>query len=310
MKRKSFFKAVIIYLAVLILIFISLDFLSTVDALRSYFAKVTDSEDYLEKNGPNDVIPHINKAGSNSESTILIIGDSICRQIFNELNVSDEKLCIVPLNAAVTLPGQYLIAEEYLDTHAGATDIYMFMHPHSLLHSYSTPLEYQYAVMPFVETGSLTKLDESTIDCIATAYGSFSMSDFFVKMVDNSPINRKLYLNYLEKHGCGYEEKRLFEFTDTYIPRLYNQCEERGVTLHLYSTPVTDYFSEDMKVKREAYLETETYKLFPDYFEDIVYVPEEYTEDKAHFDEEHKDIDYFKSLMKSILKEDSLSNIF
>ncbi len=78
--------------------------------------------------------------------------------MFRRLQKYNEDISIIGSNGAITLAGQYILAEEYLRNHPDATDLYLILLPESLTRTFDTSYGYQYAVMSFAETGTLQLL--------------------------------------------------------------------------------------------------------------------------------------------------------
>ena len=104
-------------IALVVLICVGIDLLSMRGYTRDLIARLTDSEEYFENNGPEIINPIIRKAQIEDGTTVLILGDSVAHQIFDGLSDANEDVAILPSNAAVTMAGQYVIAKEYLDHH-------------------------------------------------------------------------------------------------------------------------------------------------------------------------------------------------
>jgi len=258
--------------------------LSVKEPFRPILAKLANCGDYMDDSG---MLPVFDKARQQDGTTQLVIGDSICRQMFAPLEGYNPEKSILAANAALMMPGQYLLAREYLQNHPETTDVFLVMHPLTLTRTFDMEWGYRYAAMTYVETDTYQYLDESTRSAMEGAYGAFFLREDTVWMIENSPICRKLGLNYLNTHGKPYEQGHPFEIADLYVERLYNLCRESGVRLHLYSSPVAEYYREEMAALAADYGETRMSNLFPDYMEDIWYYPNEWTEDMSHFSGEY-----------------------
>ena len=69
-----------------------IDYLSMQDETRDLFAKWTNSENYITENvGPGEIRPYLESAVCQDGTTKLIIGDSVCRQMFNRLQESNPE---------------------------------------------------------------------------------------------------------------------------------------------------------------------------------------------------------------------------
>lgn len=281
--KKFFLKGI---LFVLIICFLCAAFVSMSmrEPYKAVIAKWTGSEEYMGESG---ILSYFERVREPDRTTQLIIGDSICRQMFADLSEDNPQMSIQATNAAFMITGQYLLAEEYLKNHPEATDIFLVMHPMAITRTFDTEWSYRYAVMVYAETDTIGYLDENTLDDMASVYGSFFMRKEVVNVIENSPMMRKLYLSYININRDEYAQSSPFEIADQYVGKLYDLCEENGVTLHVYASPVSEFFRERCEELEEVYGTTWMSTRYPDFFHDILYYPDEWSEDMSHFSGEH-----------------------
>ncbi len=286
------------------------ELLSLDDGTKALSAKLTNSEDFLEMNtGIRSICPVIERAGAEDGATVLIIGDSIAGQLFNRLGDNDNGVTVCCANAAINITGQYMLAKTFLDSHPEATDIWLFMHPLTLTRTYDMNLGYGYSVMPFVETGLIDELDSNTIDQMASVYGRIALSREAVDLIERSPLNRKLFLNYIMMHNEEYHQSNAYEISEQYILKLRDLCDERGVAFHFYSSPSTEYYRESNEDTRADFEMTALYELYPDYLDSIYYFPTEWSEDMTHFGYEYASEDVYDEVIRDAY-EDFNSEIY
>lgn len=283
----------------MVAIIIVLDCLSMREDVGTILAKWTNSEEYITTNtGTGEICPYIEKARQNDNTTKLIIGDSVCRQLFQGLQEINPDFSIIACNASVTMSGQYILASEYLDNHPNTTDVFLIVIPVSLQQGYSTNWGYQYAVMPFVETDTINKLDEKTILDMKSVYGELFLRKDMVWAVDKSAINKKLYLNYLEKYGTPYNPNPTLEIANRYVGEIYELCLERGVAFHLYPGPVCEIKCEQVEDMRTEFVVSDLYHINPNYLDMIQYFPVDWSEDNIHFFGDYASRDFFNYLIE------------
>lgn len=281
---KKFYLNAVFFALVLALSLILVDFLSMYGATRTILAKLTDSEEYISQNtGSDEIKPIIERAGYADGTTKLIIGDSVCRQIFSGLQNLNPDTAIRASNGGITAAGQYILAKEYLDAHPGATDVFLLMLPKSMGRSFDTNWGYQYVVMPFAETDTLKYLDRETIDCLGKTYGGIFLNPAIVQIIDRSGINRKLYLNLLKDYSEGYKLSNHFELADQYVYKIYEMCKERNVAFHLYPCPVSEANADNVNNLKEVFEKSKIHEINPEYLDMVIYYPAEQAEDGTHF---------------------------
>lgn len=268
--------------------------LSTKEPTRSVLARWTDSEEFMSGSG---MLPYFERAGQRDGTNCLVIGDSICRQMFAGVSEYNPGTSILATNAALMITGQYLLAEEYLQNHPDTTDIYLVMHPLTIIRTFDTEAGYRYATMTYVETDTLQYLDRNTIDTMTEVYGDVFMQKEVIRLIEESPIIRKLCLSYLNFEKEGYVQNSSFEIADQYIKKLYELCEANGVQLHFCSSPVAEYYREQMAELSEEYKGTWMSNQYPDYMNDIWYYPSDWTEDMSHFSGEYAERDRLNEII-------------
>ena len=253
---------------------------STVDVAT----KITNSEDFNEATGGiASICPSIERARDKDDANVLVIGDSIAGQMFNGL---DDPACGIKVcctNAAINITGQYMIAMEFLDSHPEATDIWLYMHPLTLIRDYDLEMCYFYGVMPFVNSGSIHYLDDVTIKEMSSVYGSYALNREFVLLIDKSPLNRKLFFGYLRINGKEFDRLNVYETSSMYIEKLAMECQLRGVNFHFYSSPSTEYFRNRIEETRSDFEKSHLSEMYPTFLDDIYYFPTEWSEDMTHF---------------------------
>ena len=293
-------------IALVVLICVGIDLLSMRGYTRDLIARLTDSEEYFENNGPEIINPIIRKAQIEDGTTVLILGDSVAHQIFDGLSDANEDVAILPSNAAVTIAGQYVIAKEYLDHHPDATDIYLCVLPESLGRTFDTQWGYQYAVLPFIETDTLDDFDDNTIQIMNDTYGGLFMNKRIATAVDSSGINRKLYLNYIREQGDGYTPEDFYELSDQYLVKLADLCKESGVKFHLIPCPVSEAKREQVAEYEADYEDSKTAQVFPAFYRKVIYYPEEYFGDEIHFSEQYRSRKFLNSVIVDMIDDTEL----
>ena len=298
---RKFYLNVLLFIIVLFSVLIFVDFLSMCEPTRTILAELTDSTEYIAQDrGPDEIKPYLERTHYPDGTTKLIIGDSVCRQLFSHLQSRNTHIAMLGSNAGLTAAGQYIMAKEYLEHHPDTTDVFLLMLPKSLVRTFDTNWGYLYVVMPFVETDTLKYLDQETIDCLGDVYGKPFLNPAVVQFIDRSPINRKLYLNMLKEHSDGYIPSNQFELADQYVYKIYTMCKERNVTFHLYPCPVSEASAEKVQALRSDFEKSKIREINPDYLDMVTYYPAEQARDGTHFTGKYANDDYYDRLIKDI----------
>lgn len=304
MKEKEigkFYSNAIIFSLILVVILIIGDYASTLDSWKYIIARFTNSLDYMFGNvGTDEINPCLEAAMANDGTTRLILGDSVCHQMFGGLSELNSDFTIAGTNGSVTMAGQYILAKEYLDNHPDATDVFLILEPEALPRTFDTSSAYQYAVMPFVESGTLDDLDPDTIKIIESVYGRPFLNPTVVDLIDRSPLNRKIYLNILQDTGDGYELKNQMELADRYICKINDLCVSKGVTFHLMASPVSEILKDYVAELSAEYNASKVYEINPHFLDDIYYYPAEQSADGRHFSGDYANQAHFNSLIEQV----------
>lgn len=256
------------------------------------------------------MLPYFARVREVNGSTRLIIGDSIANQLFSGLQAYNSKTDIVTANAALMITGQYLLAEEYMKNHPDATDIFLVIHPLALTRTFDTEWGYRYAVMTYVETDTIDYLDENTINAMSSVYGTFFLKKNIVNLIEDSPVCRKLYLSYININREDYVQESPFEIADQYVKKLYDLCVENMVELHVYSSPVSEYFKNQVAELSEGYGNTWMSTKFPDYFNQIMFYSDAWSEDLSHFSGEYAERERLNEIIAQAYGQTALSQLY
>ena len=310
MQLRRFYLNLSGFIIVLLIILAIADYMSTCDDWNLIIARYTNSVDYLFGDvGTKDINPYIEEVEEHDGTSRLIIGDSICRQLFDDLKDTGGDFTIAGTNQAITMAGQFILAKEYLDNHPGATDVYLIVHPESLEKTFDTRVGYQYAVMPFVETDTINDLDPATIGIMESVYGRLFMRKDVVRIIDKSGINRKLYLNMLKTYRKDYEMNNRFELADLYICKIKEICDKKGVAFNLLPTPVSEIYKDYVMEMTEEFKTSDIYKINPGYIDSIYYYPREQAGDSRHFSGGYADRTHYDQIIVKMYKDTGLTDL-
>lgn len=303
---RTFLRKLAVFLLLAFLNIVGFLILSSTEMWRMPIAKLTKSSEYAEGNvGAREIIPYIEKVQRKDASTKLIIGDSVCNQVLNRFQEGNEEFCICGTNRAITLAGQYILAEEFVKTHENVTDIYLVIILDSLTTGFDRQFGYQYVVMPFTETNTIDNLMSSTQSQLRKIYGPLFCWKPVVEVIETSPLNRKLFLNFLtykEQFFPVRSDTIVSDISYQYMGKLYRLCEENNIHLHLIPGPHANTEEQHMREERieRELRENGSIKYFGDYFDKIEYYPVELFRDGVHFNEEVIEDDFFEKIVSNM----------
>lgn len=303
---KKFVGKLVVFLCIFGAILLGLDVLSAVPPFRQWFAYITDSSDYYAGED-DDVTRYISQVREQGEYTKLVVGDSVCFQLTNGLRDCNQEYSLVGNNRALSIAGEYLLTREFLETHEGITDVYLIVGLDSLQTNIDVLYGYQYVVMPFTREDLISNLDDNTIDEMNHTFGTLFMQKPVSRLVACSSVNRKLYLNYIKEHKGVLDPNEgkgivLSEVAVQYLQKIYDLCEEHDVTLHLLPDPLADndWRHEQATALQEDFAVRGLDELFPNYFDEITYYPEEQFVDGIHFGEPYNTQEEFNRKLQEL----------
>lgn len=304
---KKYCKKMAVFTIIFVIVCIAFDCISMKEPWRRIIACMTDSEEFISINvGADEIKPYIERAQKKDHTTKLILGDSVCKQMFSGLQNDNDDICMLGSNAAISMTGQYILAKQYIENHKEVTDVYLIVLPGSLEVTFDTQWGYQYTVMPFVETDTLKLLETDTIKKMEAVYGAFFMKPLVVEGIDKSAINRKIYLNLLNTYSSSYQQSSKYEIAEQYIKKIYELCKEREIELHLLACPVVESRRDEIEASKADYMNTWLYTVFPEFLEEVVYYSNEETEDGVHFAGEFAVQENYNEKLRIILVDSSL----
>lgn len=281
----------LVYMLILTIIIDGIVYCSMKGPFKTMLVSVTSSDNYTDEDVLTDLIE---RADSSNDNTILIIGDSIANQLFRGLDSESDSVDVLTSNAAFMITGQYVVLKHYIDNHPECKDVYLIMHPLSLSRNFDYEWSYKYSATVLAKNHCLEDLEPSTVNTMHDMYGYIPLTEPFIYMIQESPICRKLWLNYMNMNREIKPLNSTFELADTYVKKMYEICNSEGVTLHLLSTPISMGHKEMIENISNDYAESWMGSIFPDYIKDIYYYDNIMTEDLSHFsgvyaDREHLD---------------------
>lgn len=265
--------------------FVVILYISQLDSARLPLGEMFNCVEYITvNNGPDQIKPVIDKVREKNDKTKLILGDSVCKQMYEGIEYYNEDTCIAGCNQAISMSGQYILLKEFLESHDNVSDVWMIVHPTSIFTDFSKELGYIYGVLPYVEKEDLDYLDDDTIVRIKKSFGLFSTNIRFAEFVDKSAVGRKLYLNLLKEYGtikpAGEEPHGV-----KYLKKMKYLCDENGIEMHLLPAPINDLDNNKKMVEKmpERFKSNGLDDMFPDYCSRIHMYPIEQFGDGAHF---------------------------
>ena len=182
----------------------------------------------------------IDKAEHTSGMPAVILGDSVCNQLWPQQKDSPN-ISHLGCNQAITSAGTYLLLKKYLEHNPQTERVYYVILPRSLGNDLNLNFTYQYFVIPFINDESMKLLDEDTKQKLYSKFGKFFVRNKYVKsFLLNNNLFMKQYLKCVKSRPETIEPHRLSPTSIIYLLKMRELCRERNIELQVLPLPMAD----------------------------------------------------------------------
>ena len=120
----------------------------------------------------SDVIYAIELAQEHNNYRKVLIGDSVCHQLFQQENQNEnEEVCYLGTNQAVTVVGNYILLENYLKNNPQTEKVIYFAGPQSFANDMWLNHTYQYFILYFYNKENMQYVDVETQEMLESRFG-------------------------------------------------------------------------------------------------------------------------------------------
>ena len=235
----------------------------------------------------SEVFYVIEKADHNSRKSAVILGDSVCNQLWPQKEDS-ANISHLGCNQAITTAGTYILLRKYLANNPQTETVYYIIRPQSLGNDMNLNYTYQYFVIPFMNDENADIIDDETRQKLYDKFGKFFVENSYVKsFLLNNNLFMTQYINHVKTKTEKKYTHRLSRTAVIYLPKIRELCREHNVKLKVLPLPLPDNeenygwekFDDDV---REYGLDD----ILGDFTKKIHYCPEELYVDGSHFKRE------------------------
>lgn len=275
---KLFIRKTLLFTIPVLFIFQIKPFYLMVDG--KYENNVEGSEIYLS----------IRKSKEKSNKKILVIGDSVGYQLFEDSKESNDSINSLACNQAIGVIGQFFLLNNYLKAGNKPQEVYMIYTPFSFTNNLNQVYTFHYFLKPFYKKEYQPLFSERTINQInKVPFSSFCRvpniltSNWSPKFKSTDSVNYK-FLSPISKE---------------YIERIKVLCTNHDINFYLIPTPT----KESNKNKVLNFNSNEFSNLlvedeFKYFINNIKYLPDSLYKDNVHLKEPKKLIDFVINEMK------------
>ncbi len=229
----------------------------------------------------------IEKAEHNSGRPFVILGDSVCNQIWPQ-DKDSGNFSHLGCNQAITPCGTYLLMKKYLEHNPQTKEVYYMILPQTLGNDLNLNFTYQYFVIPFMNNGNMNLIEAETREMLYQKFGKFFVTNGYVKtfLLNNNIFMRQYLLHVQSKPERKYI-RRLSRTAIIYLNKMRELCREHNVKLYVYPLPVKDILeNHDLENFKQDVKNNGFEDILGDFIERIVYYPEDWFRDGVHFKKE------------------------
>lgn len=281
-KKSGFVKFIVTVVVFVVLVVVSLGGYFAVQYIRG-------------KNSPSSFGPELyyalDLAEEKTEYTKVIIGDSVARLIFSpDYQDETDEVCYLATNQAITVLGNYILINRYLENNPQTEEVYYIVRPQSLANPLWFNFSFQYFIVPFYNDTYKQYIDADTGKYIEDRFGKlYATNDIVKSFIENNAYYMDVYLNnVLEQQLEVRDEKHLSDLTIKYLPKIKELCDSYGVRFKVMAAPLPDtQDNHDWGEFSQQIADNGLSDLLNGYIDGIDYYPESAFGDEAHFTEEY-----------------------
>lgn len=240
-----------------------------------------------------EVYEAIDLAGTETGYTTLVLGDSVGRQFFNpEYQGESAECCYLATNQAITVAGNYILFQRFLENNTDLEKVYYVLRPDSLKSGVNFIYTYSYFVTPLFHESYEQYLFPETVQGIEDVFGRVCAERGFPKwMMARYPKMLEIYNNTCDsiwqiRHKMG-SEKQTPDMSIMYLAKMKQVCDEHEIELHLICAPLPDGFVFDMDSLENEMHDAGLDMLYEEYVSDLQYVDRGAFVDGIHLTREY-----------------------
>lgn len=237
-----------------------------------------------------DVYQAIEASRKKSEYEIVLLGDSVSRQLFNVVNQSESKYWHLNSNQAIGVLGNYLLLENYLEKNLKVEKVYYIMRPYSFGNNLNQIWTYGYFVLPFLNEEKNLKYLKELDNRKEWRKNKIFLNPSIIKILEKNPnfVLKVLKVDLSDKNFKESLKKvYLSEVSIKYLQKIQEMCIERNIEFKVLASPMSDeYLKMDLNFLNKQIKENKLENIFSNYFDSLKFYPKENFSDGVHFKRE------------------------
>lgn len=207
---------------------------------------------------------------------ILLMGDSVSRQLFHSLK-GHQDITSVACNQAIDIIGQYFLMHNFITTNPGVEKVYLVYNPFSFNNNLDHIFTFNYFLKPFYNS-EYKKLFTTSALIQVRKIPFYRLANFApIKICFWTPTYQ------VEKD----DHKFLSDISIQYIIKMQKLAEAHQITFSIIPVPIKASRKDELKVLKKHYFSSEDrLDIFDKYFANLIILPDSLYRDHIHFNEQ------------------------
>jgi archaellum component FlaF (FlaF/FlaG flagellin family) len=270
-----------------VLVFIAIAFfILSFETVYQYFDR-----SYEKTVNGNEVYVSVRKSKVKKKVKILIIGDSVGKQLYDNDTYNDDVYSLA-CNQAISLAGQYILLENFIENNRQNLpgEIILIITPGSFTNNLNQIYSFHYFLKPFY------KAEYSALITDTCRTQIHKIPFYFLSQIP-SVLNTNWSPAYLPDADTSY--RFISPISNNYLLKIKALCVKNHLNLKFFCPPIKlskkklnlNYAKNTVEIERTGF-KTE----FASYFKNIVFFPDSLYKDHIHFKKQYIPTDYFHLL--------------
>jgi archaellum component FlaF (FlaF/FlaG flagellin family) len=249
----------------------------------SYFTK-----SYEETVNGNEVYLSIHKSHAKKKVRVLIIGDSVGKQLYDNLTFNGD-IYSLACNQSISMAGQYMLLKTFIDENRSQLpdSVVFIFYPGSLANNLDQVFSFHYFLKPFYNNQYKSMLTDT---CIARIH----KIPFYYLAQLPFIVNTNWSPTYIKDIDTSYNF--ISPISRNYLLKIKALCISNHLKIKIVCPPtrlsrrnITLALAKNEKEIRSTGLKSE----FDSYFKEAVFLPDNLYKDLMHFKKQYIPNDYY-----------------
>lgn len=211
-----------------------------------------------------EIYHSIAKSKKKSKSKILVLGDSVAKQMYDNYKYNDV-INSLACNQAISMVGQYLLLKDFLENNENdELEVYLIYRPSSFNNNLDQPYTFNYFLKPFLNN-----------------YYSKYFSNTVWEQIKKIPFYRLSYFSFVKKSNWSPSYNiqiniRKFEMSSIsseYLKKMVALCKNHNAKLKVISSIMSDRYIDEKFLNLKNQIKIYGLEeLFKEYFSKMIFL--------------------------------------